>query len=308
MLKSKKDPVKKQPIKNNLKGNQFSEEFIELFGDSETYENIKTFINESNSEFLEGNQDIECEHLKYFEEDGIKLCIDCGCEVNVLDFESEWRNYGDSDTRSSKDTSRCHKSQTVKPGLDKVFQEAKLGFLQQSIKKKVEKRYNIIVGKDTVRGTGRKAIVASCLLYVFRDEHDIRFADEIRLLFGLTKRDMSDGLTKYYAKFLTDRIKSLKPSDLIRRIMKITEIDYKHYPKIFRIAKCLYNTDKILNHSNPQSVACSIIYFYLCLRPKYKQSLGLNKSKFASKVGLSDITITKLAKRAAHVIGYQISV
>jgi len=278
---------------------QFDEEFMEIFGDENTFQTIKE-ITETGLD-----EEEECQHDDYFEDEGISVCKYCGCEVNVLDFEPEWRYYGASDNRTSKDPSRCHRSkENSRGGIDKVFQDVRLN-LQQSIKKKVELRYNSIVNGTTVRGKGRKGIVAACLLYVFRDEGDVRTADEVRALFGLTKQQMSDGLTRYHETFPADRTKHITPSQLVRRIMQLTGVELRHYQKILRIAKCLQDTDYTLNHSSPQSVASAIVYLYLCLHREYKTSLGLSKSSFAHKAGLSDITITKLVKVSAEILGYQ---
>jgi transcription initiation factor TFIIIB Brf1 subunit/transcription initiation factor TFIIB len=252
--------------------------------------------------------DPECDHEDFFEEDGRGICKRCGCEIESLDFQPEWRYYGSSDNRSYKDPSRCHRSrETTRGGIDKVFVDAGLGSLQQAIKKKTEMKYQKIVGDETVRGNGRKAIVAACLLYVFRDDGDIRTSDEVRHLFGLSKCDMSIGLTKYFRAFPGDRTKHIHPSDMIRRIMNLVKIDISHYKGILRIAKCLENADDTLNHSSPQSVASAIVYLYLCLTPTLKESLGMTKTKFATKVALSDITISKLVRRVAEILNCQIS-
>jgi len=277
--------------------NSYDEELVDIFGEdvASTYDSVMAVI--------EAPDEI-CEHLSCFEADGINICKDCGCEVEMLDFQPEWRYYGASDNRSSRDPSRCHRSkESTRGGIDKVFQDAKLGHLSLSIRKKTEQKYKKIVGGETVRGRGRKSIVAACLLFTFRDENDIRTADEVGSLFGLTKQEMSSGLTKYHATFPESRTLNIKPSDLIRRIMHLTKIDISHYKNILRISKCLEKVDTVLNRSSPQSVASAIVYLYICLTPEIKESMGFTKTKFARDVSLSDITISKLVKRAAEVIG-----
>jgi transcription initiation factor TFIIIB Brf1 subunit/transcription initiation factor TFIIB len=284
----------------------YDEELVEFFGEdaAEMCNTIQTVIDAS---------DEECEHPVCMDVDGINICRECGCEVEILDFQPEWRYYGASDTRASRDPSRCHRSkESTRGGIDKVFQDAKLGHLPQAIRKKTEQKYKKIVGDETVRGRGRKSIVAACLLNTFRDDGDIRTADEIGGLFGLTKQEMSTGLTKYHAKFPESRVVIIKPSDLIRRIMHLTKIDFSHYRNILRISRCLEKVDATLNRSTPQSVASAIVYLYICLTldldtsSSLRESMGITKTKFARDVGLSDITITKLVKRAAEVIGQSV--
>lgn len=277
--------------------NFFDEDLVEFFGEdtASTYEAIKTVIE---------TPDDDCEHKTCFEAEGINICKDCGCEVELLDFQPEWRYYGASDTRSSGDPSRCHRSkESTRGGIDRAFQDSKLGHLPLSIRKKTEQKYKKIVGNETVRGRGRKSIVAACLLYTFRDEGDVRTADEVRSMFGLTKQEMSSGLTRCHATFPEYRTSIVKPSDLIRRIMHLTKIDISHYRHIIRISKCLESVDATLNRSSPQSVASAVVYLYICLTPEIKEELGITKTKFARDVCLSDITISKLVKKAAEIIG-----
>jgi len=248
---------------------------------------------------------VQCEHTRYSEVEGNSVCEDCGCEVKTLDYQPEWRFYGSSDSRNTGDPSRCHRTkESTRGGIDKVFQDHKLLHIPQSIRKKTEVKYKLMVGNDTVRGKGRRARVAACLLFVYRDESDNRTSDEIRGMFDLTKQEMSVGLTHYHATFPEDRVKHLNPPALIQRVMKKMKINIpRHYRYILRIARCLEKTDGTLTRSNPASVAAAIVYLYLCLTPKLKKFIGLTKTKFARQMKLSDITITKLVRQAASVIG-----
>lgn len=272
------------------------EEYTQFFDDPTIYKQAKKYFLKEELE--------ECAHKELTECDGGGVCRECGCQVDILDFQPEWRYYGASDSRSSGDPSRCHRSkESSRGGIDKVFQDCKLTNFSISLRKRVEKKYKEVVGENTVRGKGRKAIVAACLLYTLREDLDFRGSDEVRSWFGLEKQDMSEGLTKYHARFPQDRISIIKPSDLVFRIIKMIGVNICHYKYIKKIAKTLEGVDVTLNRSNPQSVAAAIVYLYLCLCPKLKASMGITKTKFAKEVGLSDITITKLVKRAADVMG-----
>lgn len=275
----------------------FDDEYAEIFGNT----TIKTTI----EKLIENNS---CKHEEFFLKDGAQICRLCGFVSDILDFEAEWRFYGPSDNRSIRDPSRCHRSrETNRGGIDKVFTDCKIQ-LPMATKSRVEKKYQQIVGGDTVRGKGRKAIVAACLMHDFRDCGDVRTSDEIREMFGLSKQEMADGVTRYQETFPEYRTQHIRPADLILRVMNLTGVHTSHYQKIFQIAKCLEGVDQVLNHSSPQSVASAIVYFYLCLFPDVKKELGMTKAKFSSLAKLSDITISKLVKRAAQVLEEEISV
>jgi transcription initiation factor TFIIIB Brf1 subunit/transcription initiation factor TFIIB len=280
---------------------RYDEELLEFFGDgiSERLDAINKFMADTPEEQ-------ECKHTDIYDSDGINICRACGCEVNLLDFQPEWRYYGTSDNRSASDPSRCHRSKdTTRGGISKVFQDAKLDAIPLILKRKAELKYKKIVGENTVRGKGRRGIVAACLLYTFYDEEDFRTSDEVRNMFGLSKNEMSSGLMQYYISFPDDRNRVMKPVDMIRRTMRRAKISIDpelHRKRILKLAKCLEGVDPVINRSNPQSVAAAIVYLYICITPVLKGELGLTKNKFAKSVGLSEITITKLVKRAAEII------
>lgn len=278
------------------------QDYFDLFGDDETLKTVKTAISKV------GKSEFKCAHSVVFEEDGVSLCQDCGFETSILSFTPEWHYYGSSDNRNTKDPSRCHKAKgSTKGGIEKVFQDAKIE-LPEAIKQETALRYQKIVKGETMRGKGRKAVVAACLLYVLRSRNDVRTSDEVGKMFNLSKSAMSDGLKEYHTVFGEDRISQLKPSDLIRRLMSHTGVNIEHYASIVKLSKVLENTSRLLNHSNVQSVAAATIYLYLCVNPKLKEKLGLTKAKFAEKAGLSDITITKLVKEEVSVLKLAIQV
>lgn len=239
----------------------------------------------------------KCEHKNKIKDDnGLYICKDCNIEIEVMSFEPEWRYYG----RNSKDPSRCHKTRSSGKSLDGVFSSLNID-IPMSIKNHVEYKYKKIVGNNTVRGMGRKAIIAACLLHTYPEFGEYRTSSYIRNLFGLAQKKMSEGLTRYYMAFKNARTCHTTPENLLRWILDLTGVDHSHYRKIVNITRYLKNTSQLLKRSSPQSVASAIIYFYLCLNPKYKEKLGLTKNMFAKKALLSDITVTKLVREAAII-------
>lgn len=277
----------------------FDQEYLEIFQDGSTYEK---FCDSLEKKILP-MENKKCKHKKFFDEEGLRICCRCGKQLEFLTFEPEWKFYNSTDSNYSTDTSRCHKSKIAKGGIDKVFQASRVN-VPEAYKKQTEEKCKQIVNGETVRGRGRIAIVAASLLHVFRENGDCRTQDDVRHMFNLEKNKMSDGMTKYFETFPKDRLICITPSDLIRRTMKLTGVDFIHFPNILKIAKQIENTSFLLEHSCPQSVASAIIYLYLCTIPEYKREKGLTKSKFAEKAKLSDITVAKLVKEASNIVGY----
>ena len=256
-------------------------------------------------EFLRKNKKSKikrkCLHENTYEGDnGLHLCKDCGEEIEIFDFQPEWRYYGGFDNRSTKDPARCHRGRPSGKNLTKMFEELKID-IPNAIKAQVESKYNKVVGKNTVRGKGRRSIVAACLFYTYREFGEYRTSDYIRNLFFLTKKNMSDGLSDYYAAFPDARTEHTTPENLIRWIFTLTGVNQNHYRRVVQISRYLENSSRLLERSSPQSVASAIVYFYLCLFPEHKFELGLTKNKFAEKALLSDITVTKLVREAADI-------
>ena len=284
-----------------------SDEYLEIFGDDET---LTTF-----RDAISSNVEVECEHKSKVEENGYVMCTNCGMMFEELNYEPEWRWYGAADNRSNRDPSRCHRPRNVEKTIDPVFTNAGID-IPPALKSATNAKYRKIMehkrrvrreqeGIDkevVVRGTGRTAIVAACLWSVYRDMGDYRPTDEVRAMFGLTKKSMSSGTTQYNEAFPEDRVKLIKSKDLIRRILLKTGINMEHYHSILNIERELRNTSKLLIRSNVQSVAACVVYLWLCMNPHYQKELGLGKEAFASKAQLSGITITKLVNEASKIV------
>lgn len=235
----------------------------------------------------------KCSH-EYIEEEGFNICINCGIQTDIASFDPEWRYYASG---GSKNPARCHQSKTTEKNIDKLVENIPI---TDNVKKLTEQKYKKIVGTKTIRGKGRKAIVAACMFHVYKDLGENRTIDQIREWFNLSKQDISGGLSEYYKTFREDRVRHTEPEDLLRMVLKITGVSIAHYNEICILLKRLQKMSKILNNSSPMSMASSVVFFYIKTHPeKFNQ---FNKKSFSEKVDLSDITITKLAKEICNVL------
>jgi len=307
-------------------------EHLEVFGGREqVYKEVSSFVNvalnhlevvcthEQREVFLDGSgycvecglsfdkeEDVKtadtrtCQHINRYEDaSGLYVCRDCKAEIDVMNFDQEWKYYSDCGV-ASKDPSRCHKIKPSGKSIEKVFQELPFE-VPQAIIVHVEKKYNKIIGDQTIRGDRRKAIIAACLLFTYREFGQHRTSDFIKNMFGLTKKKMSSGLISYYESFPEARTLSEKPHDLLRWILSLAGIEECHYRKTLYICKYVEESSVILKRASPQSVASAAVYFYLCINPVLKEKLGLTKNKFAEKVLLSDITVSKLLQEVTRI-------
>lgn len=271
------------------------------------HENTKIVVNENIKHCLDCGH-IQCLHRnKYKDDNGLYICRTCSAEFNSLNFQQEWRWYGTSDNRTSRDPSRCHKSKSTSRGIKSVFTQYNIDVSPRMLDI-MEKKYSIIIEKHDqkiTRGSGRDSLVAAILFHTFQEFGEFRTSGYIRKLFNnLEQKHMSAGIQKYLYAFPEAGNLHITSEILIPWFMKLVNIDKSHYRRIIDINNYMANTSQLLKRSNPQSVAASIIYFYLCINKEYKESLGIKRKTFAEKINLSDITITKLVQELVKVSNF----
>jgi transcription initiation factor TFIIIB Brf1 subunit/transcription initiation factor TFIIB len=237
---------------------------------------------------------------------GIVICSHCFVEIEeTISFEPEWNNYTAS-SRSSKDPSRCYRRKTSAPKGIKGFFDSHNIKIDKATIARIERKYAAIVSKNGNKAECRGGIIAACLFKDFRNSGNTRTTDYIMNICGITRKEMSKGLLKYYACFTEESNDYIQPEDLLPWLMSIIGIDKKYYQTLLELTRSLVNINPVLKRSTPQSVASSIIYFFLCINPTYKKSLGINKTTFAKKSELSDVTITRLVTLISENIGCKI--
>ena len=234
----------------------------------------------------------DCTHPDFTSNNGVNVCNTCFCEITILEHDAEWKNV------------RCHTKNPKKGDIKTVFTECKIpnGVVNKAMIERAEEKYKKIVKDDTARGDKRKGIVAACLYYVFSEMGQIKTMKDLENLFNLKRDKITDGMYEYHVAFPESRIQHVRPENLISELVKKVGITRQGViSEIMQISKNIENRNLIINRSAPQSVAPAVIFFYLCLNPEYKKSIGYTKKSFASKVELSEITLTRIVKKIAEI-------
>ena len=239
-----------------------------------------------------------CPHPSRVVSDGEEVCVTCGCVVEDIDFSPDWRYY---DSRSGVSTARCHQSRSTAKTIDNIVEGL---CLPAAVKAATEQKYRHIVGDQTFRGNTRKAIVAACLMFVYREMDDIRTQRDIQRLFDLSQKDMSTGLKQYYVVFPEARTQEVTAVQLLKRILLDTGLPLRdHLRRVQTIARLTERTSATLERSSPQNVAAAIVYQYLRMYPAVARQYGLDTpTAFATAVDLSDITVIRLAAEVETVL------
>lgn len=241
----------------------------------------------------------DCEHVYVTctDKSNLEICKLCGMEREEFDFNPEWKYF-----TPGKDSSRCHGSSLRENTIAGVFKECGLD-ISQAIALEVEKKFKEISKNSMTRSQGRKGIVAACLYHTYREMNAIRTTEYICKLMGLDMKSMSTGMQRYNETFPEARNCYTKPEDLLIWLMELVGLEKEHYCKLKTLTIMLSESTTRFKRSTPQTVATSVIYFYLCLNPGLKERLKITKESFCEKVSPSPVTITKLVEEAAKVTG-----
>lgn len=253
-------------------------------------------------------EDEEClhENIKKIPKAGVEICMDCGWTTELIVYEAEWRNYGNSE---DKDMTRCHTRDKKKDrGVKEFLISHPNIILDDSIIGLISVKANQVIndnfGVDAVRGSGRIGIIAASIMFVCRENGYSVTESDICKWLKMNKRELSNGKTRYLSTFPDCRIQYMMPRDLIIGILRSSKIyEYfeisKQYDEtaivkhIHDYADWLEGTSRKLSASTPKTVAAAIVYNYMCRQyPDVLEALGISKKKpFANKVGLSEVTI-----------------
>jgi len=240
-----------------------------------------------------------CKHSDILEENGVKLCLDCGQEISRdISYEKEWRYYGSDDTRRSNDPNRCHPRKLEDKTIFKDLEN--LGFSDRIVNKANDVYVQITNGK-IYRGKSRKSIISACVYHAFKMiDKPISF-DSLNDIFQLERKNIQKGLKELSQKLpkaLQIKNKSITPVHIIEETMTALKATKEQKEEVITIFEQIKNKSSMLNGSRPQSVASGLIYFYISNKCK-----DINPSDFLKNNKLSALTITKISKEVEKIIG-----
>ena len=232
---------------------------------------------------------------------GGSVCLDCGVELvleyNTPEYESpEWRNFSESNT----DQSRCF----VRRVQDRnIITELEVLNIDKKLIDETNNLYLSITKNDILRGSSRKGVIFACLFYIYKLKNNPKTPEELNSIINIPKKVISKGM-KYYNLRASKEQKQNTYIDPIHFIPSIIDKlnNFKHKNKqihldnediknINNLYKEIEHKSTLLNRSNPQSVACGLVFYYCQLKNN-----NINCYQFSKMVLLSDITIGKICK------------
>jgi transcription initiation factor TFIIIB Brf1 subunit/transcription initiation factor TFIIB len=241
----------------------------------------------------------KCLHSNIESDSGVTICLDCGEEVNrTISTDKEWRFYGEG----GNDPNRCHLRKTDERSIYKDvegmnFPENIVSLANEiytEVTKCNENEYKIY------RGKSRKAIVFACIFNSYKILNQPIGWESLSKSFGLGRRECLNGLKTISlnsSKKSPVRTAYITPIHLIEEIMDKFSATKLHKEEVFELYKRIENKSYKLNRSRPQSIASSIVYYWI-----KKTGKNISIKEFTEKVKLSEITIDKISKEIEEIL------
>lgn len=240
-----------------------------------------------------------CLHSNIDNEKGINVCTDCGEEITKeIEHTKEWRYYGQSDNRHSSDPNRVQIRKSEERNIYKDVEN--MGFSDKIISE-ANKIYFQVTHGQIFRGNSRKAIVFACIFHSYKLSGKPQSHEKLINVFNLNRKTGLKGLKHvnlYAPKNSTIRTTYITPINLVEEIMDKFSATKEQKEEVVKLYNQIKNKSSRLNRSRPQSVSSGLIYYWICTQKK-----DISLKQFTKKVSLSELTINKIAKEIADVMG-----
>lgn len=230
-------------------------------------------------------------------EGGLSICGNCGQELNhIFRHDKEWRYYGNSENKRSSDPNRVHARKVEEKNISKDV--AHMNF-SDSIIASANDIYSECTNGQIYRGGSRKALIFACVFHAYKLAGNHQTPDNLIQVFGLTRKSGLKGM-----KIVNTNIS--KKSDIhnsritinhiINDIMSKFLCSDEQKMEVDNIYEQIKNKSSNLNRSRPQSVAASVIYYWII-----KTKAEITISEFAKITKLSEMTIQKNVKEIVSI-------
>lgn len=239
-----------------------------------------------------------CKHLDVLEDNGVKLCLDCGEEIaRDLSYDKEWRYYGSEDTRRHADPNRCQPRKTEDRTIFKDVEN--LGFSDRIVSIANDIYLEITKGK-IYRGNSRKSVIFACVFHAFKMIEKPISCDSLNDTFKLERKDILKGLkilSMNLPKTSQTKTSYITAVELIDEIMNHFNATKEQKLEVVNLFQKVKNKSSMLNGSRPHSVASGLIYFYISNNTK-----GVNIKDFIKTVKVSLLTVSRIAKEVERIV------
>jgi len=239
----------------------------------------------------------ECLHSDVINEGGVHICTECGEEIiRSITHDKEWRFYGGADSRKS-DPTRVHARKLEEKNISK---DVSAMDFSDSVVTIANDLYMQCTNGQIYRGGSRRAVIFACVFHAYKILGNHQTPDNLIRTFGITRKAGLKGLKILNVNIPKDsKIHETKisPEHILNEIMDkfLSNNDQKY--EVYEIHKRIQNRSSKLNRARPQSVAASVIYYWIL-----KNKIEISLKDFAITTNLSEITINKNTKEVERVL------
>lgn len=238
----------------------------------------------------------ECKHSETTIEDGRNICTQCGEHLTLeYDQEQEWRYYGEHDNKHADDPSRCQYRKSPEKGIRKDLEKFNLPV--QIINLADELYFEVTKG-EIKRSNLRKGIMFACVFEAYKELKNPKTPEELQTMFNLDRKNMSKGITYFTLRTPNRQRYYITAEHFIPKILNMLKINDEHIQNVLGLYKEFEKRSSSVNHSNPQSISSGLVYYYL-----KKITADITAAKFGKIVGLSEITISRIANEIEDTLG-----
>jgi transcription initiation factor TFIIIB Brf1 subunit/transcription initiation factor TFIIB len=230
-------------------------------------------------------------------------------DENMESYMEDEDDGNEDDRKTAQDHVRCQFRKNVEKGIKTDL--SKLGIAPEVIE--IADRYYFEVTKGEIKRSNlRKGIMFACVFQAYKDIGRPQTPDYLQNLFKITRRTMSKGLTYFYPRS-TKRSGDngyITAEHFIPRVMETFNAKQEYVQAALKLYEKVKDKTTLFNSSNPQSVSCGFVYYYL--KKLYTETKSQDKKKmidfdltakdFGKVVGLSEVTITRIANRIEEIL------
>jgi len=239
-----------------------------------------------------------CLHPASIVENGVMLCMDCGNEITrIVSTDKDWRYYGLNDARHNTDPTRV---QARKNDERTIFKDVEAMQFGDTIVSLANKLYGDITAGQIKRGKSRKGLIFACVYMAYKMAGRPRPPESLIPAFSISKKDGLKGIQEISLKVSKEQklfMTSITPVHLIEEIMGEFDARPEQVKEVLVLYSKIENKSSKINRARPQSTASGVVWYWIC-----KNGKNINIKEFAQKIGLSELTITKIASIVADII------
>lgn len=249
------------------------------------------------SQGTEFNPEPFCTHENIITENGTMVCIDCGLETVNEEEDSEWKYYGINDTKYSIDPTQCY----IRKVKDKsIYQDVQNLDISDNVIDIASNIYDTVCLGKVHRGSFRRAIIFAVIFHAYKLNETPKSCEYLIKEFKIKRKDALKGL-----KFVNENAPKnsplrnlyITPEHLIREFAKNFQVSQDKCNELIQLYRYLKGKSTIFNRSRPQSVASGVIWYWIQVHDK-----PITMKEFSKKIGLSELTITKISKEIGKLL------